>query len=438
MLKRIKQIEPAKVLFGISCLFVVFGYGLAVGRYQVFPFSILKAGQDSILQVFEEREMLLGIRPTDFLSPIRYDGNGVVTHESARAVPGLTLLTGFFDDQNEMRLLRLDGSIVNRWPVRFSEIFPEPEFIEPVEDRPQSDWNTSVHGSLLLDDGSLIFNFGLGTAKLDRCGVVEWTVPRMTHHSVARAESGGFWIPSRRYVDDQPQFPRLETPYYEDTILKVSENGEVLSELSVLEILYRNNLEGFMFGRRYRTGDLTHLNDVEELSSEMADAFPMFAAGDLVISLRMEHLVLVVDPETLDVKWYRAGPWLGQHDPDFQADGSITIFSNNDDLTPTGEVLGGSTIIEIDPETGRIEYLYGTRPEQRAFTASMGKHQVVGDEERHILFTESKPGRVFEVDAQGRIVWEFVNRYDDLDASLITGAIRYPEDYFTFDDWTCE
>jgi hypothetical protein len=35
------------------------------------------------------------------------------------------------------------------------------------------------------------------------------------------------------------------------------------------------------------------------------------------------------------------------------------------------------------------------------------------------------------------VVWEFVNRYDDADAALMTGATRYPEDYFTVDDWTC-
>jgi len=56
------------------------------------------------------------------------------------------------------------------------------------------------------------------------------------------------------------------------------------------------------------------------------------------------------------------------------------------------------------------------------------------------LITESEGGRVFEVDPEGRIVWEFINRYDSDEVAEITEARIYPESYFTFnvDEWPCK
>jgi hypothetical protein len=45
---------------------------------------------------------------------------------------------------------------------------------------------------------------------------------------------------------------------------------------------------------------------------------------------------------------------------------------------------------------------------------------------------------VFEVDANGNIVWEFVKPYDEAYASLIAIAQRIPTNYFTVDDWNCD
>ena len=59
--------------------------------------------------------------------------------------------------------------------------------------------------------------------------------------------------------------------------------------------------------------------DVEELGPELADAFPQFAVGDLLVSMRSLNLIAVLDGSTHDVKWWQIGPWHRQHDPD-QAD----------------------------------------------------------------------------------------------------------------------
>jgi hypothetical protein len=47
------------------------------------------------------------------------------------------------------------------------------------------------------------------------------------------------------------------------------------------------------------------------------------------------------------------------------------------------------------------------------------------------------PGRVIEVDREGRVVWEYVAAYDDTHAALIQSAQRLAPDFFEVEDWRC-
>lgn len=430
----LRRVRPDRLAFVLSCGLLLFGYGVAVGKYGLFPHDALEFTIDSVEQVMAERGTLLGTRPTEFLEPVRYAGTGVTVNTHDASVAPLTLLTGLFEGDNQVRLIRADGTVIRKWPVRFFDFFPDPVHIAPAANRPASNWNAAVHGAHLLPDGSVVMNFTYkGTVKLDRCGRTQWVLPRMTHHSVEPSIDGSLWIPSARYIEDRTRFPFLAPPYVEDTLLRISPAGEVLTEISVPEIMFRNNLQGLLFWRN-ATGDMTHVNDVEELQPQMAAAFPMFAPGDLLVSMRKQHVVFVVDPATLTVKWYQAGPWLGQHDPDFTTSGTILVFNNNEDGTPAGSRFGGASIVEIEPATRKVTFRYGGQPQQRMYTHERGKLQQFDGK---LLVTEASAGRAFEVDARGTIVWEFINRYDEQNAALITEATRYPADYFTVKDWSC-
>jgi hypothetical protein len=69
-------------------------------------------------------------------------------------------------------------------------------------------------------------------------------------------------------------------------------------------------------------------------------------------------------------------------------------------------------------------------------TSLRGKHQILPN--GNLLVTQFEAGRLFEVDGNGEVVWEYVNRYDEDEVAELTGAIRYPLDYFRVDDWSCE
>jgi hypothetical protein len=101
-----------------------------------------------------------------------------------------------------------------------------------------------------------------------------------------------------------------------------------------------------------------------------------------------------------------------------------------------GEVLGGSNILELDPQTGKVEVLFGTKPDQKLFTNFRGRHQKLPN--GNILITESSAGRVLEIDREGRIAWEFINRFDEETVAIIGIATRYGESFFQVEDWTCQ
>lgn len=452
-----RRFDPARIAFQITLAGAIsaalFLAGLYSGTTRNAAFRAVDFVKQSVRSVLSERDNLAGTVPTGFLQPARTPGEGVTVN--TRPDDGrLILLTSFFDGGTELRLIRRDGSVVAKWPVQHSRLFPDPDFLfEP----PQTDWNIDLHGTAINPDGSVVFNFEYGgTAKLDRCGKTIWTLREPTHHSVVRSERGGYWIPGQRhYLTDSENrfdpFTRVSTDeaFTEDEVLHVSEDGAVTQRLSMVEVLYGGGLMpvltagGFSFladGNWSR--ELAHLNKLAELSAADAAAFPQFAAGDLLASLRTHNLLVVFDPDTGQVKWHQTGPWLRQHDAEFMPDGTITVFNNNAfrlDLLPGDRTdltrPQVSNIMKVDPRTGAATVVAGQRLGQEFYSVIRGKQQPLPD--GGFLITDTGNGRAFELDGTGALVWEYVNRYDDRRVLEITEAQNHPAEYFTVTDWSC-
>jgi hypothetical protein len=145
--------------------------------------------------------------------------------------------------------------------------------------------------------------------------------------------------------------------------------------------------------------DIFHPNDIEELSPALARNFPMFASGDLMLSFRNLHLVIIIDHTDHSVKWSSQGPWLFQHDPDFRPDGKISVYSNN-----TGRER--SEILLIDPKTRQVSNdLHGSG--FFFFSKFRGKHQYLPN--GNVLIVVPEEGRIVELSSDGRKVLEFNN-----------------------------
>lgn len=443
-------------LFMVSLALVVLGgtfsYGAFAHRDNLPPIPQLRAAYETLTTIGDNDVTQHPRR--HHLQPSREQGNGVTVNQSPDD-GALVLMAGFFDEENQIRIIERDGTLVKKWSLDYFEHFPDPE--TRACDPPTS-LRVDTHGVHAAPRGEVVFNYEYcGSVKLDQCGGLLWSINGQTHHSLVPAEAGGYWVLGRNewVADEQPgRLPSVFTQatdqiILEDTVLRVTEEGEILDEISIPDLLRENGLEALLTvnGDAYWSdtiegGELVHANKVTELPSEIAASYPLFAAGDLAISLRGRNLVMVVDPVTWDVKWHQTGPWLRQHDPEFRPDGRISIFNNNvyGPAYVNGQTALGTpyttNIIAMDPVSREPEVIFGERPGQEMLSVVRGQHELLEDD--GMLITEFDAGRVLEVDRDGQIVWEYVNHYNDDFVGEISDSFIYPAGYFHTGWQTCE
>jgi hypothetical protein len=437
-----REFDVARLAFWAAAFFWMFLFGGVFATNELQPYQMFEDGYRAAKTLVKER---LQTRPSVLIER-RYAGDGVTRHDPARAHEGLTLMEGWFAEGAELRLVDMAGHVVHRWPADFFRIWPDPRHVFPTKNVPTGPFNYHTQGMWLFPDGSLLVNFAeLGTVKMDKCGRVQWTVDRMTHHSITVNPDGSFWVPAKgdvRTVPDGLLLPGLSEEellesrgWYEDRLLLVRADGQIERKISVLQALFDGGFVPELFDVDLISSlDPTHVNDIEVVTPPLARKIAGVQAGDLLVSIRQMHMLAILDQNTGRIKWHHIGPWLRQHDPDITAQGTIEVFDNGTtELSLDG--TPGSSLISLDPATGRTSTLYPLPGQPGFHTKIMGTHQLLPDGNR--LITESLAGRVFEIDPTGNIVWEYVKSYDDRYAALIESAIRYDDDYFVVEDWSC-
>jgi hypothetical protein len=235
--------------------------------------------------------------------------------------------------------------------------------------------------------------------------------------------------------------PGLEKPLWMDQLLHVGPDGKVLDRINLLDVLWENGLQRYVvkgMGPRVQRldEDPLHLNDIEPLPAAMADEYPLFEAGDLLLSLRYPDLVLVVDPDTRRVKWYESRYFTRQHDPDYLGDGWIGVFDNQRDDTDRGTLLGGTRIVKVQPHTDSVAVPFPSPVSEPHYTESQGKWQQLAN--GNMLIAETGAGRVVEVDSTGRTVWEWIHAPTAEDeVPSVMKAQRYDLTRADVADWPC-
>jgi len=268
----------------------------------------------------------------------------------------------------------------------------------------------------MLPGGDVVFNFEQNSlVRLTPCGDVVWKLPYVTHHSAYMDNRGDLWVSGHiKHKNPVDLIPNHVPPFVEPTVLKVSQDGEILQEISLFEVFRVNDLSGYMYmstslprGVKV-TGDGMHLNDVEVFEPPMKEG--IFKHGDIMVSFRNISTVMVFDPETLKVRFIKSGGFIRQHDPDFIDGNTISVFDNNH-YKSSAASDNKSRIVIVDARTGETEVWFEGSPEQPFFTDFMGKSQWLDD--GNLLVTESLNGRGFELNADKEIVWDYVNYVED-------------------------
>lgn len=395
------------LLFAVA--FFPFCYGLAAGIWKLPP------AETALQSYYDTRNLVLNWRNDFELEPSRHlvenypeRSEPFTLHKPEALGDGYILVSGLTPGEatiNGARLLDSSGRQIHFWPFDY-------DAVDPGGPAP---WNVFQHGISVLPDGSAIVNFDAGQrlARFGACGEVIWSQEGSYHHATSLADDGTLWT------------------LRDDSLVQIDPaNGEPLAEIDLIEELIEKQGRHDILALRSEENaedefefshDPLHGNHVEALPAALADAFPLFEAGDLLISLRNLNLVGVLDGETLEMKWWSIGPWHRQHDPHFGADGRILVYNNDMNFPP-------SEILAIDPESRETEVLFAGSEARPFYSYRRGKFQQLAD--GSLLIAESERGRVFMVDAGGELVFEYNNRYDDTQNGVVSAAIHLPLDFF--------
>lgn len=290
--------------------------------------------------------------------------------------------------------------------------------------------NYRTQHPLLLKGGDIVFTSGEGPlVRMNACGELVWTIDRHFHHSIERSPDGHLFIP---IVITPPQDPKsgkskghLVNPLRDDGFAEVSMEGEILREWSMKDILERHGYFGLLYGVGPYEVDRMHINDVQPIwqSDEYVQS------GDLVISIRHLSTVLLFRPATDEIVWLMTGPWLNQHDVDYQGGGIFTIFGNDSirGAVSRNRIRGYSTIWQYNQKTGQAS-AYLPLKHVHIFANSEGVHRVLDNGDVFIENTNS--GMIHRVSADG-LRWAYNNKIGDGQI----GALHWSR-YLTVDEAT--
>ena len=276
-----------------------------------------------------------------------------------------------------------------------------------------------------MRDGSAVVNSDKGDVmtRYDTCGEPMWSRKGSFHHSFATDPRGGLWTWHGEVTAfDQYQFLiRFDTEtgktieeinLIDDIVNKSPENRTIFTILPGIEFEHYKGL--------HVVYDRFHPNDLEVLQPDMADKFPQFETGDLLLSFRNINLVAVVGPKTGEIKWWSHGPWIQQHDPDFMANGEISVYNNNG-------YRRESSIVAIHPQTRKIRTVE-IDPDFHFYSQYMGKHEYLKNGTLQV--TVPYEGRALEFNQNGKLLLEINNIFNEGHNAFISDYLWLPEDYF--------
>ena len=442
---------------------IFFGWGYAMVRYHVFPWSVVEPIEQEIrafvkgadgedTKVTEKIVNDLNIRPSrqlyDYQATPQRDYSRVQIeglrprrqlpqlYSSGKELKGFRFIYGTFDYSDSLHagiLLDENNQVIHRWTIdqqALKKIVAQKNSTDDGERKLKPANLRLPQGLEVLRDGTLILNEGYrgnGMHNVDFCGNFSWSAYGAYHHIVALNE------------DDQSLWA-----FGPGDIVQLGlETGEILRQFTLRDIHLANpDVSIFTPRRSISTGqwlhDPIHKNDIEPLPSRLSGAFPMFESGDLLIVHRSTNLVFVIDPDDLRIKWWRSGMVRRPHDADWQPDGTITIYNNNmreavegnDGALVDGIDSRFSQIVRINPASYQSEVIYDGGIED-FYSGARGVHQVLPN--NNILISSPHQGRVLEVTSEGETVFEFLNTYDEKEMLIVSEARWFPLDYFNID-----
>lgn len=360
-------------------------------------YKIITLNDDLILENrFPEKTGFVG-KPTEaetYLLQTRYDG------DIAESVVELVDLRSF----EILHTWNPDITAFNNMADRNN---PELAFL----DDHRNETRGMIAHPLLLDDGSIVFQDISPLKRIGYCSDIRWLNDEdIYHHSIEADHEGNIWVGARLHP------PRVDVKYvgenafdfFDDGLVKVSPDGEILYQKSLHELFIENGMKYLLFAvyAPHFYGDVIHMNDIQPVFEDG----PYWKQGDLFVSMRHQSMVLLYRPSTNEIVWKSTGHFLSQHDVDILDNHRISIFDNNSLNSVDGIIVDGhNQMVIYDFETDTYTtYLTEALAEQDVRTPTGGRGQILDNGDLYIEETDF--GRTLYFNKDGSLLWEHVNR----------------------------
>lgn len=414
-----------------SLCFLFFMAGSVLTYAERFPYALIDEAYVSAVALLKRFE-IMEAKDSGFVQRVQ---RPAVTVKESGAYRGYTVYSMF--DTSLAVMVDMDGNEVHRWELK------DDATVSPN----QINWfdvHAFANGDLIVvEEYEGGFPYGYGVRKLDKHSNTLWHSPIGAHHAAHIAEDGRIAVLWHRVADSTAV---LGVSYTVPAILEemlgiMSAEGKLETSLSLTRLFVEEGYRDMLLQLpKSHDWDMIHSNSVMLLDGSMASHFPMYKPGNMLVSMRNGGLIAVIDTEDQRFSLLKSSVWKAQHDARFMPDGTIMLFDNNGvhvaarlrNDQDAQELPKRSRILSFDPARDRTKVLYGDRENEFFFSSQRGRVERLPNGNLHI--TESTNGRIFEVDVSRRMVWEYVNPYDDEKGqrARIQTAKRYPESHATF------
>ena len=320
---------------------------------------------------------------------MRIRQTGLLERDPARAFPGFTIVTPL--RHYHCYLVDMAGETVHQWELPGA--LGSKAYLLP---------NGNLLCSVVTDEGApLKAAKGGRILELDWSGAIVWEhIDHDQHHDIRRLENGNTVFIAWEELSDADAaripggIPETERngKIYGDIIREVTPDGEVAWEWHFKDV----DLDAYPLEVDCQREEWAHANSCAPTPD-----------GDYLINFRHLDTMMVVSRQTGEIVWQqRDRDWGHQHNPEMLPNGNITFFSNG--MNNLAQPLH-SRAMELDPKTGEIVWFYRDPQKWMFFSSVMGSVQRLDN--GNTLICEASNGRIFEVTAEGDLVWEFVNPY---------------------------
>lgn len=348
-----------------------------------------------------------------------------------KAYPGYTLIT---KDDTQIALIDMEGKAVHSWRLPFTKVW-SPSIREgdnftkpPVFGYAQIMQNGDVIALYHTDDRKSLI-YGLGLVRMDRQAKLIWQYGANVHDDFYVAADGKIYTLLQNLTRGLP-LPDVnysKPPVMTDSIAILSPDGKEEAQIDVLQAFLGTPFEQYLYslgnGMRY-----TLANAVMPLEKDLADKFPMFKTGDILITVANIDTIAVIRPDTGKVIWASRNMWRRPYHARFLDNGNIMLYDTRGYYD--GTRITKPRVLQINPATLGVSWSYVQKDKNEDTGKMTGMQQMLPN--GNVLITQEDAGQIVEVSPDKQVVWQYnypndINSaqrisYDFLDKNFWVGA----------------